>query len=139
MIDLKRFRKINKIGQDALAQYLGVSRSFISSVETGRCNLPDDKLEKLRSNDQGWIVEAEVASSRTVIDNNSGVIIHGDSKNSTIDNRHYYSDSPDVLRAQIDLLDIMIKEKDAQIKEKDAQIKEKDAQIKSLLEILHKQ
>ena len=47
-----------------------------------------------------------------------------------IDNRQYYSDSPDVLRAQIDLLDERIKEKDAQIKEKDAQIKEKDAQIK---------
>lgn len=41
---------------------------------------------------------------------------------STIDNRHYYSDSPDVLRAQIDVLDERIKEKDAQIKEKDAQI-----------------
>lgn len=49
--------------------------------------------------------------------------------NNTIDNRHYYSDSPDVLRAQIELLD-------ERIKEKDAQIKEKDAQIRQLLEIL---
>ena len=75
--------------------------------------------------------------------NNSGII-----KNSTIDNRSYYSDSPDVLRAEIDKLDRIIsekeeriKEKDAQIKEKDAQInqiKEKDAQIKTLLEILNK-
>ena len=72
--------------------------------------------------------------------NNSGII-----KNSTIDNRSYYSDSPDVLRAEIDKLDRIIsekeeriKEKDAQIKEKDAQIKEKDAQIKALLEILKK-
>ena len=79
--------------------------------------------------------------------NNSGII-----KNSTIDNRSYYSDSPDVLRAEIDKLDriisekeerikekdAQIKEKDAQIKEKDAQIKEKDAQIKTLLEILKK-
>ena len=56
--------------------------------------------------------------------------------NSPIDNRHYYSDSPDVLKAQIELLDERIKEKDAQIKEKDAQIKEKDAQIKQLLDIL---
>ena len=70
--------------------------------------------------------------------NNSGI-------NSTIDNRSYYSDSPDVLRAEIDKLDRIIsekeeriKEKDAQIKEKDAQIKEKDAQIKTLLEILKK-
>ena len=62
---------------------------------------------------------------------NSGSVVLGNN-NSTgnIDNRQYYSDSPDVLRAQIDLLDERIKEKDAQIKEKDAQIKEKDAQIK---------
>ena len=56
--------------------------------------------------------------------------------NSLIDFRTYYSDSPDVLRSQIDLLDERIKEKDAQIKEKDAQIKEKDAQIKELLAII---
>ena len=91
-----------------------------------------------------WLLTGEgdmLIKSPVSIDNNSGAIIRGDNKNSpiSIDNRQYYSDSPDVLRAQIDLLDIMIKEKDAQIKEKDAQIKEKDAQIKSLLEILHKQ
>ena len=132
MVDLKRFRKINKIGQDMLAQYLGVSRSFISSVETGRCNLPDDKLEKLRHNDCGWVIDDDMmTTARTVIDNNSGVIINGANKNSPIDNRHYYSDSPDVLRAQIEMLD-------ERIKEKDAQIKEKDAQINRLLEILNK-
>ena len=32
-------------------------------------------------------------------------------------NRHYYSDSPDVLKAQIDILEERIKEKDSQIKE----------------------
>ena len=60
---------------------------------------------------------------------NSGVIVQGNNSNSTIDNRQYYSDSPDVLRAQIDMLD-------ERIKEKDAQIKEKDAQIKQLLDII---
>ena len=71
-------------------------------------------------------------------DNTTGVVIQGQNQinNSPIDNRHYYSDSPDVLKAQIELLDERIKEKDAQIKEKDAQIKEKDAQIKRLLDIL---
>ena len=68
--------------------------------------------------------------------NVSGVLINGDNTNSPIDNRHYYSDSPDVLRAQIEILEERIKEKDAQIKEKDAQIKEKDAQIKQLLDII---
>jgi len=52
------------------------------------------------------------------------------------DARQFYSDSPDVLRAQIDVLDERIREKDAQIREKDAQIREKDAQIASLHEII---
>lgn len=67
------------------------------------------------------------------INNTSGMVINGSNSisNSHIDNRQYYSDSPDVLRAQIELLD-------ERIKEKDAQIKEKDAQIKQLLDILQK-
>lgn len=55
---------------------------------------------------------------------NNGSVVVGNDNNGNIDNRQYYSDSPDVLKAQIDLLDERIKEKDAQIKEKDAQIKE---------------
>ena len=57
-------------------------------------------------------------NSKNQITGNNNII--GD--NSQIDMRSYNSDSPDVLRAQIDLLDERIKEKDAQIKEKDAQI-----------------
>ena len=77
----------------------------------------------------------ETAAEEKIVVGNSNIVT-GDNINSTIDNRYYYSDSPDVLKAQIDLLYERIKEKDAQIKEKDAQIKEKDAQIRQLLEIL---
>ena len=69
------------------------------------------------------------------INNGTGQIV-GNNNKINADFRSYNSDSPDVLRAQIEVLDERIKEKDAQIKEKDAQIKEKDAQIKALLEIL---
>lgn len=59
----------------------------------------------------------------------NGNVVVGNDNNGNIDNRQYYSDSPDVLRAHIDLLE-------ERIKEKDAQIKEKDAQINSLLAIV---
>ena len=88
---------------------------------------------------EDWLVSGEGAmlkGNMSVGGDNSGVLVNGNNTNSPIDNRHYYSDSPDVLKAQINLLDERIKEKDAQIKEKDAQIKEKDAQIKKLLDIL---
>jgi hypothetical protein len=88
---------------------------------------------------KSWLLSGEgnmLKNNVNVGGENTGVVVNGDNTNFPIDNRHYYSDSPDVLKAQIELLDERIKEKDAQIKEKDAQIKEKDAQIKQLLDIL---
>ena len=67
---------------------------------------------------------------------NSGNMVVGNNQNCSIEQKQYYSDSPDVLRATIELLDERIREKDAQIREKDAQIREKDAQISRLLTIL---
>lgn len=51
---------------------------------------------------------------QVIADHNSGTI--------NADNRQYYSDSPDVLRREIEILGEWIKEKDGQIKEKDGQI-----------------
>ena len=78
---------------------------------------------------KGEILRKSMQSS---IQGSGNIANNGDLNNSgTIDMRSYNSESPDVLRAQIDLLD-------ERIKEKDAQIKEKDAQIAKLLEILSK-
>ena len=74
--------------------------------------------------------------NQSIVGNNN---IHVGNNNKDVDLRQYYSDSPDVLRAQIEEKDILLYEKDERIKEKDAQIKEKDAQIKELLSILSKQ
>ena len=144
MNNLSKFREINKIKQKDLALYLKVSPVFLSQIENGKRKMPEDILHQLIDNNCGWdtsmLTDDGVAVSMR---DNSGVIMGSHNSHNNIDNRHYYSDSPDVLKAQIDLLDERIKEKDAQIKEKDAQIKEKDAQIKEkdaqirqLLEIL---
>jgi len=129
LIELKRFREVNHLGQSEVAEYLGVSRAQVSMIERGKSRLTNENLRKLITNPYGWDVSMLPKDPMAAV---TGVVINGSNeiKNSTIDNRHYYSDSPDVLRAQIDILDERIKEKDAQIKEKDAQIKEKDAQIK---------
>ena len=123
--NFKEFREINNLKQQDIATYLGVSRVYISQVENNKCKLSEENVRKLLTSD--W--DTSVLTQGIV--NDSGVVISGQNNisNSPIDNRHYYSDSPDVLKAQIELLD-------ARIKEKDAQIKEKDAQINSLLAIL---
>ena len=77
-------------------------------------------MSKLRIKDPNFFLSNE--NGFQFVGKNSG----------NIDNRQYFSDSPDVLRAQIDVLDERIKEKDAQIKEKDAQI----ARLLSIVENL---
>ena len=139
--------KENHLRQVDLARFLGITESSVSSAANGRNNLSEENLSKILNNKEGWDTSALRAGTAFIRtgDLSSSVIVQGNNRNSPIDNRHYYSDSPDVLRAQVAILDERIKEKDAQIKEKDAQIKEKDAQIKekdaqirSLLDILQK-
>ena len=129
MVNLRAFRKANDLTQTQVADYLGVGKSFISRIESGSVAIPLKKLSKLIQNPNGWDVSMLTDGGQLVGENNTGVVINGGGNNSHIDNRHYYSDSPDVLRAQIDILE-------ERIKEKDAQIKEKDAQIKQLLDII---
>ncbi len=133
-IELKTFRKVNSLTQKELAQYLGIGESFISRIESGQVGLPKEHLSKILLNKEGW--DTSPLENTGAISANGSVIVNGNNNHSSIDNRQYFSDSPDVLRAQIDMLDERIKEKDAQIKEKDAQIKEKDAQIRQLLDII---
>ena len=132
----------------------GISQATLSNILNGKTkNISRKNLEILS---KYFKVEKEWLRSGNGSIYNSGNQINANEINGnitqTLDNRQYYSDSPDVLRAEIDKLDriiaekeerikekdAQIKEKDAQIKEKDAQIKEKDAQIKALLEILKK-
>ena len=54
--DLHDFRRRNKLTQGELAEYLGISGSFLSRIESGQCALPANKLQRILSNDQGWLV-----------------------------------------------------------------------------------
>ena len=150
IVDWLIFEKVVKSRRE-LAEVLGYTESSMSQILNGKVTLSERFIKKLSTIDdrinEDWIrhESGNMLKTTQVITNESGVLINGDNTNSPIDNRHYYSDSPDVLRAQIEILDerikekdAQIKEKDAQIKEKDAQIKEKDAQIKSLLDIISK-
>lgn len=56
-LNLRLFRKRNGLTQNAVAEYLGVSKVFISYVESGRSALPEDKFQQIINNDRGWVVE----------------------------------------------------------------------------------
>ena len=65
MIDLKAFRKDNGLSQKVVAEYLGVTRSFIGQVEAGFSKLPTDKVSKLLNNTQNWVTTSLVSSEQT--------------------------------------------------------------------------
>lgn len=44
LINLAAFRKDNHMSQDDLAKFLHTSRSFVSSIESGRSKLPEERL-----------------------------------------------------------------------------------------------
>ena len=52
--DLKAFRKANNLTQDRLGEYLGIKKSFISTIESDKDPMPKDKFSKLLDNPYGW-------------------------------------------------------------------------------------
>lgn len=129
---LIEYLKYKRVSKSEFGRRIGVSSSYVDSI---RKSIDKDKLlsiaESFPDLNQYWLLYGmgEMLNSGQAITNESGVLINGDNINSPINNRQHNSDSPDVLRAQIELLT-------ERIREKDAQIAEKDAQINSLLDIL---
>ena len=133
LIDYLAFKRVSKA---EFGRAIGVSSSYVTSM---RNSISPDKIKSIALNypdlNIQWLLtgDGEMMIDESVGRGASGVVINGSNNlsNSPIDNRQYYSDSPDVLKAQCDLLE-------ERIKEKDAQIKEKDAQINRLIDLLEK-
>lgn len=54
LVDLPAFRQRNHLLQKDIADYLGVSRGYISMVEKGRSRLSRESLDKLYDNPYHW-------------------------------------------------------------------------------------
>ena len=96
-MNIKEIREKLGMTQQKMAEELGVSVQTICNWEAGKKIASTKKLQ----------IENWIKGNSNII----GSVVGGN-----IDNRQYFSDSPDVLRKEIDLLDERIKEKDAQIK-----------------------
>ena len=116
-IELRKLLKINDLTNRKAAEIFGVTEETVSRWCSTDEELPKKAQRNIKSNLRIKSLDySEIHGGNFV---NSGVV-----NESTIDQRQYFSDSPDVLRSQIETLDERIREKDAQIREKDAQIRE---------------
>ena len=97
--DLRNFLYLNGISQDEAAKLLGVKRQTLNNW----CNKEDLKGNILTK--AKFIIDH--FSAKISETNISGVVINGNAKDVDIknDQRQFYSDSPDVLRAQIGFTD----------------------------------
>ena len=112
--ELKNVAKSKKILLKEIADSMKVSAEGLKySIENN--TLPINKLLELCKILD--ITPADFFGTTGTTIKGNGNIVGSNINKSTIDNRHYYSDSPDVLKAQIDILEERIKEKDSQIKE----------------------
>lgn len=69
-IDLQTFRRVNNITQGELADFLGVTRGFISLIENGKAKLPDDKQRLIMTKgkeEMGWDVEELIPAYKRIL------------------------------------------------------------------------
>jgi ectoine hydroxylase-related dioxygenase (phytanoyl-CoA dioxygenase family) len=122
-----QFVEYKNISKNKFYRETGLSNGFLD-----KNNHPGaDKLEQIiyayPEINPEWLItgRGEMLKKTTEgIVNGSGVVIRGKNKNTSIDNRHYYSDSPDVLRAQVEKMDDILREKDDYITELKETIRE---------------
>ena len=60
---LTTFRRLNKLTQEELAAFLGVSKSFVSQIENGRVDLPFEQRQRILQTDRGWDITPLVSVS----------------------------------------------------------------------------
>ena len=127
VIDNKDFKSLlnlikikENLKQAEVADKLNVKNTYLSDMANGRVPVTDNIIKKIYENFHiDNIHDVNLGIQGNVINNSN---VHQD-------NRKYFSDSPDVLRAQIEQLERLIEEKESRIAEKDKQIAEKDKQI----------
>ena len=136
---------LNDLGIKAptFASSIGLKYQRILDIQSGKTKkisptVADAIIEKYPQYSKIWLLTGEGSriredKSANVLGNNNGINNSGtiNMSHSTIDNRSYYSDSPDVLRAEIDRLDQIIETKEGIIKSQEERIKSQEERIKS--------
>ncbi len=117
-----------RVSQAEVAQQSGLNPTYLSQIMNGKRPFTEKTKDKLE-------FAFPTPSYNQNVENS---VVHG---NVNQDNRKYYSDSPDVLKAQIDTLERAIQDKEDQVRTLTDQVRtltsslaKKDEQISKLIE-----
>ncbi len=131
-MNIKVFRAVNRLTQSELGDYLGVTKSFVSRVESGKENFGPEKMERLLNNDMGWDVTMLTADSVV------GDIVGNKGPVSVDQSKHLNTGSSSkemgllIKIAELEKENEQLKER---LADKDAQIQEERKRFMDLLEI----
>lgn len=117
-MDLKKFRQCNKLTQTELGEYLGIKKSFVSLIETGRVKLSEEKFNKLLNNTKGWDVSMLTGEGSIIAGNNNGGNVNVQVGQNKIESRNGADNSAmqiAVLEKENEMLREQLKDKEAQI------------------------
>lgn len=113
MIDIKEFRKANKLTQTEVGNYLGIKKSYFSLIEGGHKSLSKEKLGKLLENPYGWDTSMLTDMNHTG-DNSVHAQVNGNGTANA--NINYGSGECAVLAERVKYLERIIEEKERLIK-----------------------
>lgn len=124
-----QFAEIQEIKKCDLFKKIGMAPSNFSGSGL-KSSMKSEMIVKVlivfKELNPDWLLlgNGEMLRKDPIVNNGNGQQLVANHNSGTInaDNRQYYSDSPDVLRHEIEILNGWIKEKDGQIKEKDGQV-----------------
>lgn len=118
--DIKLFRLKNKLKQQDLATFLGVTAAFLSQIENGTRKAPKELLNKLTENKE-WDTSMFGDGTQIIAGNNNGgdavvnIGARGTSKGASERVAALEAEN-EMLRTQVDLLRELSRSKDEQIK-----------------------
>ena len=117
IMDLKKFRQCNKLTQTELGEYLGIKKSFVSLIETGRVKISEEKFNKLLNNTKGWDTSMLI-NGGIYAGNNNGGNVNVQVGQNKIESRNGADNSAmqiAVLEKENEMLREQLKDKEAQI------------------------
>lgn len=118
MTDFELFIKENKLQKKDVADYLGVSKAFITQISSGQRSLPKDKIALLKANedwDTSMFADEEIKRITATSTGGGNASVNIGSHNKVSASSELWEVKVQALNDKIELLKQQLEDKDRQI------------------------